>query len=55
MRRAFLIYGMAVFGTWASATLSGYELFAATRGKLPPESRTSPGGYRSYGYWRGGK
>jgi hypothetical protein len=55
MRRAYLIYGFTVLGLWGAAALSGFELFAATRGKLPAEARTSPGGYRSYGYWRGGK
>ncbi len=31
------------------------EIGAPRRGVIPQSVRTSPGGYRSFNYWRGGK
>jgi len=55
MRRLFQIYGLVVVGAWAISTWTGYELFASKRGAIPQSVRQSPGGYRSYNFWRGGK
>ena len=55
MRRAYLIYGLAVLGLWSAAAATGWEPFGARRGLVPQNVRQSPGGYRSYNYWRGGK
>ena len=54
MKRAYLIYGLAVLGLWSVATASGWEL-GGHRGHIPQSVRQSPGGYRSYNYWGGGK
>jgi hypothetical protein len=55
MRRMFLTYGTAILGLYTIAAWRGWEVFAAKRGLIPASVRQSPGGYRSYGYWRGGK
>ena len=55
MKRAYLIYGLAVLGLWSAATASGWEPFAGRHGVIPQNVRQSPGGYQSYNYWSGGK
>jgi len=55
MRRAYLVYGLAVLGLWSVATVSGWELFGGRHGHIPQSVRQSPGGYRTYNYWGGGK
>jgi hypothetical protein len=55
MKRAYLIYGLTVLGLWSAATVSGWELFGGRHGRIPQSARQSPGGYRSYNYWGGGK
>ena len=55
MRRAYRIYGLLVLGLWGAAAWNGWELFGGRRGKIPQGVRQSPGGYRSYNFWGGGK
>lgn len=55
MRRGYLVYGLAVLAAWTLSCWRGFELFGATRGHLPQNVRQSPGGYRSYNNWGGGK
>ncbi len=55
MRRLYLLFGFATLALYGSASWSGWELFAARRGFVPADVRQAPGGYRSYGFWRGGK
>lgn len=55
MRNAFRVFVAAVLGLWSLAAWSGWEVGSAKRGFIPASVRQSPGGYRSYGYWRGGK
>lgn len=55
MRRGFLIYALSVLGLYGGAAASGWEWGAPKRGLIPASVRQSPGGYRSYSYWRGGK
>ena len=56
MKRSYTIYGamLVLFYAWAAWT--GYE-FGSSRNeqRLPESVRQAPGGYRTYGYWRGGK
>lgn len=54
MKRAYVVYGLLVLGLWSVATVSGWEL-GGRRGHIPQGVRQSPGGYRSYNYWGGGK
>jgi hypothetical protein len=51
----YRLFVAAVLGLWSLAAWSGWEIGAPKRGFLPAGVRQSPGGYRSYGYWRGGK
>jgi hypothetical protein len=55
MRRAFIAYALGVLGFWGAAAWNGWELFASKRGFVPQSVRQSPGGYRTFNYWRGGK
>lgn len=55
LRRAFVAYALAVLGLWGAAAYSGWEIGAGKRGQVPQSVRQSPGGYRSYNWWRGGK
>jgi hypothetical protein len=55
MKRAFTVYAVLVLALYAVASLRGWELGAPRRGLVPQSVRQSPGGYRSFNYWRGGK
>lgn len=55
MRRAFIAYALGVLGLWSAAAWNGWEPFASKRGFVPQSVRQSPGGYRTFNYWRGGK
>jgi len=55
MKRAFTVYAVLVLALYSVATMRGWELASARRGFIPQSVRQSPGGYRSYNYWRGGK
>ena len=55
MNRGYTVYALVILGIYGMAGLRGWELFADKRGFIPAGVRQAPGGYRSYGYWRGGK
>ncbi|MFN7971810.1 MAG: hypothetical protein U0166_05610 [Acidobacteriota bacterium] len=55
MRRLYLPYVLFVVGLYAYATFAGTEIGAARKGVIPASVRQAPGGYRSFGFWRGGK
>ncbi|HET7747333.1 MAG TPA: hypothetical protein VFM29_08530 [Vicinamibacteria bacterium] len=53
--RGYTLFLLAVLAGYGVAAWRGWEMGGAKRGHLPQEMRQSPGGYRSYHYWRGGK
>jgi hypothetical protein len=55
MSRGYMVYGMIILGLYGLATWRGWEPGSARRGIIPQSVRQSPGGYRSYNFWRGGK
>lgn len=55
MRKAYAVYALAILGLYGLATWRGWEIGVGKRGLIPASVRQSPGGYRSYNYWRGGK
>ena len=55
MKKAFLAYAAMVLALYATASWRGWEIGSPKRGFVPQSVRQSPGGYRSYNYWRGGK
>jgi hypothetical protein len=55
MKRAFLLYLAGVLGFYSLASWRGWELGSPKRGFIPASVRNAPGGYRSFGFWRGGK
>lgn len=56
---AYLVVGLGLVGAWGYAAAAGIERAGASVKRLPPDVRTSPGGYRSFHFWhagyRGGK
>jgi len=55
MRRIYPFYAFGILVLYATSAWSGWEIGAPRRGFMPAGVRQSPGGYRSYSYWRGGK
>jgi hypothetical protein len=55
MKRTFTVYAVLVMALYFVATLRGWEPASPRRGLIPQSVRQSPGGYRSFNYWRGGK
>ena len=55
MKLGYAGFALAILGLYGTATLRGWELGFASKGKIPQSVRQSPGGYRSFVYWRGGK
>jgi hypothetical protein len=57
MKTLFLAYLAVVTGFYAVSAYRGWDLGSSKRGFIPPSARQAgaAGGYRSFGYWRGGK
>jgi hypothetical protein len=55
MKRAFTVYAALVVALYSVAAVRGWEMSSPKRGFIPQSIRQSPGGYRSYNFWRGGK
>ncbi len=55
MRRLYAVFALAVGALYAAASWQGWGFADSRRGIIPASVRQSPGGYRSYNYWRGGK
>ena len=55
MIRAYTVFAMMVLGLYGFASWRGWEIGSSKRGFIPASVRQSPGGYRSYVFWRGGK
>jgi hypothetical protein len=55
MKFLYRIFMAGVMGLWALSAWSGWEIGSRQRGHIPQSVRQSPGGYRSYHYWGGGK
>jgi hypothetical protein len=55
MRRLYALYALGILTATSAAAWAGWEPFSPKRGLIPASVRQAPGGYRSYGYWRGGK
>jgi hypothetical protein len=55
MKRPFTVYALLVFALYTVASSKGWEMSSPRRGFIPQSVRQSPGGYRSYNFWRGGK
>jgi hypothetical protein len=55
MKRAYIAYVLGILGLYGMVTVKGWDLASEKRGFIPASVRQSPGGYRSFTYWRGGK
>ena len=55
MSRGFVVWGLLVLVLYGWAEHRGLVLGGSKRGFIPQNVRQSPGGYRSYIFWRGGK
>jgi hypothetical protein len=55
MKSPYAAFALMVFVLYGLANWYGWGFSPGQRGLVPPDVRQSPGGYRSYGFWRGGK
>ena len=55
MKRPFSVNDLPMFAIYTVASSKGWEMRAPRRGFIPQSVRQSPGGYRSFNFWRGGK
>jgi hypothetical protein len=55
MRSGYAIFALGLLGLYGMSSWRGWEVGASKRGLIPANVRQSPGGYRSFTYWRGGK
>jgi hypothetical protein len=55
MRSGYAIFALCMLGLYGISAWRGWELGGGKRGLIPAGVRQSPGGYRSFTYWRGGK
>jgi hypothetical protein len=55
MRIAYALFALGILTLYGASSLRGWELGGGRRGVIPASVRQSPGGYRSFTYWRGGK
>jgi hypothetical protein len=55
MRSGYALFALGLLGLYGASTLRGWDFGASKRGIIPASVRQSPGGYRSFTYWRGGK
>lgn len=55
MKSAFTLFAAAVLGLYGLAAWRGWEVGGSDRSTLPSGFRQTPGGYRSFHYWGGGK
>jgi len=55
----YVLAGITAIAGYAIADWKGYEFSSASRERIDPSVRKSPGGWRSYSFWhsgtRGGK
>jgi hypothetical protein len=53
--KGYGVFAALVLTLYGMAAWKGWEIGSPKRGFIPASVRQAPGGYRSYGYWRGGK
>jgi len=59
LRKLYLALGCGLLVLYGMASAFGWEMGGEPPQKVPPDVRSSPGGYRSFHFWhsgyRGGK
>lgn len=55
MRRLYVPFATLVLVLYAVAGARGWEIGIPRKGVIPQDVRQAPGGYRSFGFWSGGK
>ena len=55
MRGRYVAYSALILVLYGLAAVRGWEIGGGKRGFIPASVRQSPGGYRSYTFWGGGK
>lgn len=55
MIRTYTVYALALLGAYSLASWRGWGFGSSRHGLIPASVRQAPGGYRSYGFWMGGK
>jgi len=54
LSRAYLGVGVAALVLYGLAGFLGWDFQTTERNAVPASARSSPGGYRSFGFWHGG-
>jgi hypothetical protein len=54
LNKLYLLTGIGLLAFYAMSAFSGWEFGDPQRQKLPPDARSSPGGYRSFHFWHSG-
>lgn len=55
LSRFYLVFGLIILGGYAFAERRGMIFFESDqRAPIPASVRSSPGGYRSHGFWYSG-
>jgi hypothetical protein len=55
MKRQYSVFGLSILVLYMLSSWWGWGFAVGQRGFVPAGVRQSPGGYRSYSFWRGGK
>jgi hypothetical protein len=53
-RPLYLLFGLLLLGGWGYLAVTGTEWGSPARQSLPPDVRSSPGGYRTFHFWHDG-
>lgn len=54
LNRIGLALGALLIAVYAGVAFTGMEFGDSERERIPPDVRTSPGGYRSFHFWHSG-
>lgn len=55
MSKFFAVFATGIVLLFGMSWTRGWELGGSKKGMVPKTVRQSPGGYRSYHFWAGGK
>jgi len=55
MKRLYVVFALGLIVLYGLVAWRGWGFSSPKRGFVPADVRQSPGGYRAYSFWRGGK
>jgi hypothetical protein len=54
LKKFYVLLSIAMIAFYAVAEINGWDFPTEKRTTIPPDVRSSPGGYRSYHFWHSG-